>query len=236
MPPNESRSGYPGSCASASAGPQDEDRRSTRKPRRLARVRSLAKTWSAIGRRGIAALILVGGVLVAEAIMSHVRDVGWSGHYGWQRVLMMAVGVIAILAGAVRAWQSHGEGFSQNELAGIGAAGLPFFDRRHRVLHRIRAHVPRPLEGDQPHYELQSVGLAYEQTRDMTKDYALPDRFHIMFPLGLPSIEAACYKPGGELVGEHNVGLPLLLAPLVPWVEEAGSSAGTATCGRGGSR
>lgn len=183
-------------------------------------MRLLAKTWSAIGRRGIAALILVGGVLVAEAIMSHVRDVGWSGHYGWQRVLMMAVGVLAILAGAARAWQSHGEGFSQNELAGIGRRWTPFLIAATAYFIAFLLMSPVP-EGDQPHYELQSVGLAYEQTRDMTKDYALPDRFHIMFPLGLSSIEAARYKPGGELVGVHNVGLPLALAPAVPWVREA---------------
>jgi len=39
-----------------------------------------------------------------------------------------------------------------------------------------------------------------------------------MFPLGLPDVHAYRYKPGGELVGVANVGLPLLLAPAVPWV------------------
>jgi hypothetical protein len=48
-------------------------------------VSLLAKIWNAIGRRGIAALILAGAALIAEAIMSHVRDLGWSGHYGWER-------------------------------------------------------------------------------------------------------------------------------------------------------
>lgn len=180
----------------------------------------LAKTWSAIGRRSIAALILVGAALIAEAIMSHVRDVGWSGHYGWERVLAIAVGVVAILLGAVRVWQSRGDGLSQTELAGVGRRWAPFLiaATAYFVAFVIMSPVP---EGDQPHYELESVGLAYEQTRNMTEDYALPSRFRIMFPLGLPDIHAYRYKPGGELVQVHNVGLPVLLAPAVPWVREA---------------
>ncbi len=77
-------------------------------------------------------------------------------------------------------------------------------------------------QGDQPHYELESVGLAYEQTRDMTIDYADPERWRIMFPLGVPDREAYVYRPGGELLTGHNIGLPLLLALAVPWVKEAG--------------
>lgn len=180
----------------------------------------LTKMWAAIGRTGIAGLIVAGTALIAEAIMSHVRHVGWSGHYGWERVLAIAVGVVAIVVGAVRAWHSRADGLSQQELTGVGRRWAPFLiaATAYFVAFVIMSPVP---EGDQPHYELESVGLAYEQTRNMTENYALPERFRIMFPLGLPDIHAARYKPGGELVQVHNVGLPLLLAPAVPWVREA---------------
>jgi hypothetical protein len=42
-----------------------------------------------------------------------------------------------------------------------------------------------------------------------------------MFPTGVPDEHAYRYKRGGELAPVQNVGLPLLLAPAVPWVEEA---------------
>ena len=81
----------------------------------------------------------------------------------------------------------------------------------------IMAPVPN---GDQPNYELEAVGLAYDQTRDMTADYTLPERYRLVFPLGVSGVEAYRYKHGGELVSVHNVGLPLLLAPALPWISE----------------
>ena len=82
----------------------------------------------------------------------------------------------------------------------------------------------------------ESLGLAYEQTRDMTANYTRPDRYPLVFPHGVPDIQAYHYKRGGELVLGHNVGLPLLLAPAVPWIRRGRCSYRRGPSGRGTSR
>ncbi len=166
------------------------------------------------------ALIVCGILVIAEVMVSHAQRVAWSGDYGWQRVLALALGVGAIVAGASRLRLTWSGWPSEREIAEFGRRSTPFLVAA--VVYFFAFVIMSPVsEGDQPHYELESVGLAYEQTRDMTKEYAEADRYRLMFPLGLPDVHAYRYKPGGELVLVHNVGLPLLLAPAVPWVREA---------------
>jgi hypothetical protein len=165
-------------------------------------------------------LLAFGGFLILEAILSHVRRAAWSGEYGWQRVMAIAVGAAALLVGALHVWQKRGSWLSQQELMRLARRSTPFLIAAAVYFGAFVIMSPVP-EGDQPHYELESVGLAYEQTRDMTVNYRTPDRFRLMFPLGLGDLHALRYKPGGELVQVHNVGLPLLLAPAVPLVREA---------------
>jgi hypothetical protein len=178
------------------------------------------KALHAFGRKGAALLLACGGLLIFEAILSHVRHVAWGGDYGWQRVTAIAVGAGALLLGCLRTWQERGDWLSQQELMWMARRLTPFLIAAAVYFGAFVIMSPVP-EGDQPHYELESVGLAYEQTRDMTMNYRTPDRFRLMFPLGLGDLHALRYKPGGELVQVHNVGLPLLLAPAVPLVREA---------------
>jgi hypothetical protein len=182
-------------------------------------MRTAGRRWATLGRRGAVAWVVFGALLMVEAILSHARRVGWSGDYGWQRVLAIALGAGAILAGAVRLWQTWRGWPSEHEVAGLARRWTPFLLAA--AVYFLAFLILSPVsEGDQPHYELESVGLAFEQTRDMTKNYALPERYRLMFPLGVPDIHAFRYKRGGELVLVSNIGLPLLLAPAVPWVKE----------------
>ena len=56
---------------------------------------------SALTRRGTALLLACGAFLIAEAILSHVRRVGWSGAYGWQRVAAILVAANPLTGHAV---------------------------------------------------------------------------------------------------------------------------------------
>jgi hypothetical protein len=165
------------------------------------------------------ALLVVGAFLISEAVLSHVRRVGWGGDYRWQRTLAIALGAGAMIAGAIRVLQTWRAWPSEDEIAAFGRRWTPFVVAATVYVGAFLIMGPIP-QGDQPHYELESVGLAYDQTRDMTRNYASPERFRLMFPFGIDRRHAYVYKRGGELVQGHNVGLPLLLAPAVPWIRE----------------
>jgi hypothetical protein len=164
-------------------------------------------------------LIAVGAFLIAEAIASHAYRVAWSGNYGWHRVLAIT-GAGAIVAGAIRLWPTRSAGPSQQDIARFGRRWAPFMVTLLVYFVAFLIMHPRSL-GDQPHYELESVGLAYDQTRDMTANYARPERYRLSFPFGVQDYHAYHYTRGGQLVLVSNVGLPLLLVPAVPWVQEA---------------
>jgi hypothetical protein len=175
--------------------------------------------WNAVGLRSALALVVIGALLISEAILSHVFAIAWSGTYGWQRVLAIVLGAGAIVAGAIRLWQLWSGWPSQQAVSGFRRRWMPFLVAAAVYFLAFTFLDPFP-QGDQPHYELESVGLAYDQTVDMTVNYTDPSRFSLMFPTGVPDEHAYRYKRGGELVPIQNVGLPLLLAPAVPWVEE----------------
>jgi len=184
-------------------------------------VARAVRTWRYLGWRSAVGLIVAGALVIAEAILSHIYRVGWTGEYGWHRVGAIVIGALAIVIGAIGIRQMWTGWPSEGAIASFGRRCAPFLLAAGVYFTAFVMMGPVP-EGDQPHYELESLGLAYEQTRDMTIDYSDPERWRIMFPLGVPNTQAFVYKPGGELVTGHNVGLPLLLSLAVPWVEEAG--------------
>jgi hypothetical protein len=177
--------------------------------------------WSALGRRSALALIFVGSLLIAESILSHVVDVGWSGAYVWQRILAIVVGGVAVIAGGVRLWRSWSGWPTAAERAAFRRRWRPFFIATAVYFTAFTIMGPAP-GGDQPHYELEAFSLAYFHTRDMAVAYNDPNFTPVMFPAGVQGYQAYYYKPHGEFVSGHNVGLPLLLTPAVPLVEEVG--------------
>jgi hypothetical protein len=112
---------------------------------------------------------------------------------------------------------------------------------RARVLRLVRALCPllvalavycaafvvlNPIAtGDQPHYELASMSLAYDQSRNATRAYSDQAWTSTVYPGGRLSTydEAYAYTNKHELMPLENVGLPLVLAAGVPWVEFAES-------------
>jgi hypothetical protein len=175
-----------------------------------------ARMWNALGRRSAVTLIVVGALLTAEAVISQRHRLAW-----W----VLAAG--AIMVGAIRLRQTWSGWPSGDEIARLGRQWRPFLVAASVYFAAFLVMAPLAT-GDQPHYELESIGLAYDQTRDMTLNYTLPDRRNLVYrsDLRLES-HAYRYKRGGELVLGHNVGLGLALTPAVPWVEAAHSASPT---------
>jgi hypothetical protein len=175
-----------------------------------------ARAWSSVGPRTASALIAVGAFVTSDAILAHLRRVTAP---RWLLILAITLGASAMVAGAIRLYQTPGSP-SKHAIAKLARRWTPFFVAALVYFTALVIMAPYPT-GDQTHYELGSVGLAYDQTRDMTKSYTVPERYLLVSPV-VPTYagEAFRYKPGGELVLVENVGLPLLLAPAVPWVKE----------------
>lgn len=165
-----------------------------------------ARISNALGSRSALGLMVVGAFLIGEANVSNNDRLVWWG-----------VGVSAIIAGAIRLGQTWSGWPSAHEITRLGRWWTPFLVAAISYFVAFLIMLPTPM-GDQPHYELESLGLAYEQTRDMTLNYARPGRRKLVYPFGPLDSHAFRYKPHGELVLTHNVGLPLLLTPAVPWV------------------
>jgi hypothetical protein len=161
------------------------------------------------------ALLVAGALLVAEAIVSHRHQLVWA-----------AVGSAAIIAGAASLWTTRRDWPSHHEIGRLGRRWRPFLAAAVVYLIAFAVIAPAPA-GDQAHYELESIGLAYDQTRDMTANYSDRSRYELVFKNfafkqeanGSYVGEANRYKSGGELVLPENVGLPLLLTPAVPWAK-----------------
>lgn len=173
---------------------------------RMPAVRQAEGVWHALGRRGAVALTVVGVLLIAEGTISHRYVFAW-----W------SVGAGAIVAGAICAWQTRSGWPSQPAVKRLARRWIPFLVAVIVYFTAFAILNPQPF-GDQPYYELESLGLAYEETRDMSLDYTLPSRIRLVFPYRPLAPQSYRYKRGGELLSVHNVGLPLLLALAVPWV------------------
>jgi hypothetical protein len=76
---------------------------------------------------------------------------------------------------------------------------------------------PAPT-GDEPHYLLVAHSLAHDHDLNMANDYANRREVRAVYP-GRGPLESAThayvYHPGGPTVPTHNIGLALLLVPVV---------------------
>jgi hypothetical protein len=99
--------------------------------------------WNALGLRSALALVVIGALLISEAILSHVFAIAWSGTYGWQRVLAIVLGAGAIVAGAIRLWQVWSGWPSQQAVSGFRRRWTPF-------LVAAAVHRPESLRSDVP--------------------------------------------------------------------------------------
>lgn len=157
---------------------------------------------------------------MGDSILSRVMKVGWSGAYTWQVIVVLVLGAVAMLIGAVRLWRTWTGWPAEPERVVFRRRWAPFFAAVLVYLIAFLLIGPAP-EGDQPSYELEAVVISTYQTRDMARGYFNPSLTPLMYSQGVTGIEAYRYKPGGELMSAHNVGLPLLLAPAVPLVWES---------------
>jgi hypothetical protein len=108
---------------------------------------------------------------------------------------------------------------SEEQLRRAGRRWTPFLVAFGVYFSGFAVMSPVP-EGDQPHYEIEAMSLAYDQDRDVANDYANPTRFQPIFGPVVPDTHARRYRRGGPVVLISNVGLPLLLAPGVPLLKE----------------
>jgi hypothetical protein len=76
--------------------------------------------------RSSVALIVLGVLVIAEAIVSHVYRIAWSGDYGWQRILAITLGAGAIVIGGLRLRQTWKGWPSEREIAKFVRGWTPF--------------------------------------------------------------------------------------------------------------
>lgn len=171
---------------------------------------------SAGRRRRIAwGLIVVGITLSAEVLLADRYDVGSSTAFGWKTALALGVAVAVLAAGAIeacRAWAGWPQEAAVRRAARLCAPGLVAL-----TVYFCAFLVMSPVAtGDQPHYELEALSLAYDHDRDLANDHARLDRVRVISPRPFGARHIRQYKPGGPYISFHHVGLPLLLAPAVP--------------------
>jgi hypothetical protein len=174
-----------------------------------------ARIWRGLGRPSALGLAVVGVLVIVDASLALANRLARP-----VSLLALALGASAVIVGAIRLWQTRTGGSSQHQIVRVRRRWTPFLVAALVYFIAFAIMSPTPT-GDQGHYELESVGLAYDQSRDMTVNYTRPSRYRLVFR-GAPGHvgEAFRYKAGGELVLVENVGLPLLLAPAVPLVRE----------------
>jgi hypothetical protein len=171
-------------------------------------------------RRGWAwGLVLLGGVAVGESLLATEFHVYHAGGFGWKRGGLLIAGVAAMVLGLVGVWRTWSGLPSEAQLWRTGRTCAPFLVAFGVYFCAFAVMSPVP-EGDQPHYEIEAMSLAYDQDRDVSNDYATPVRFQPIFGPVVGDTHARRYRRGGPVVLISNVGLPLLLAPGVPLLKE----------------
>jgi hypothetical protein len=173
----------------------------------------------AIGRCWAWGLVLLGGVAVGESALAGHFHVYHASGFGWKRGGLLIGGLAAIVLGLVGVWRTWNGWPSEDEVWRAGRRWVPFLVAFGVYFSAFVVMSPVP-EGDQPHYEIEAMSLAYDQDRDVSNDYAIPDRFQPIFGPKVPDMHGRRYKRGGPLVPVDNVGLPLLLAAGVPVLKE----------------
>ncbi len=90
----------------------------------------------------------------------------------------------------------------------LSLAALPFIERTWRAT------------GDEPHYLLTTHSLATDGDFDLRNNYAQLD--YLNFYLSKDIIPQIRFTPGGQQILDHQLGLPLLLAPAYAWAGRLG--------------
>src|SRR2546421_6244672 len=172
-------------------------------------------------RRGWAwGLALLGGAAIGESLLATHFHVYHAAGFGWKRGGLLVLGGIVLVVGLVGIWRTWRGWPSEDELYRAGRACAPFLVALGIYFTAFAVMSPAP-EGDQPHYELEAMSLAYDQDRDVANDYATPERYQPILGSRVPDRHARRYRRGGPYVLISNVGLPLILAPAVPLLKEA---------------
>ena len=190
----------------------DMDAEPLGEPRREGRAR-----WSLV-------CLTVGLALLAEGVVAERFGVGARSGFGWGRFGLIAVGGCLALAGVVMVMKGWVPRPRRGTVVRVGRTFWPLASALAVYMGAFVIMQPIAL-GDQPHYELESMSLAYDHDRNLVNNYTNPAQYHIMFGLQVPKYEAYAYTNRRTLILDENVGLPLILAAGVPWVKLAESQA-----------
>lgn len=90
----------------------------------------------------------------------------------------------------------------------LSLAALPFIERTWRAT------------GDEPHYLLAAHSLVADGDFDLSNNYTQLD--YLNFYLSKDIIPQIRFTPGGQQILDHQLGLPLLLAPAYAWAGRLG--------------
>jgi hypothetical protein len=164
-------------------------------------------------------LILVGFFVVVELLLAHRYGLANPTEYDVAQVAVLLAGGVAIALGGFfvrRTWRGPP---TEADVVRAGRFWAPFAVAFVVYFVAFLTMSPLPV-GDQQHFQLESISIAYDLDRDLANDYA--DRALWVFPRGAPDRHAAQYTPGGGVYSYHSVGLPLLLAPAVSSVQAMG--------------
>ena len=168
--------------------------------------------------------LTLGIALVAEGVVAERFGVGGRFAFGWGRFGLIAVGGALVLAGVVMVVKGWVPRPGRATIVHVGRTLWPFAAAL--AVYMSAFVIMQPITvGDQPHYELESMSLAFDHDRNLANNYVNPAQYHIMFGLQVPKYEAYAYTNRHALIFDENVGLPLVLALGVPWVELAESYA-----------
>lgn len=168
------------------------------------------------------ALIVAGAGFGADVLLANHYAIGGPAGLGLRAVLLLAVALAIVAAGALtvrRTWAARPSEADIARVARMAAPGLVAF-----AIYLCAFIAFSPVEtGDQGFYELEAFSLAYDHDRDLANDHLDPTRVRPIAPLGFGGYHSHRYTDhgNGPLISIHHVGLPLLLAPAVPLVRAA---------------
>lgn len=161
-------------------------------------------------------VLALGVAVVAEILLAHHYAITNPDAFDAGQLAVLSAGIVATLVGGILVWRTWQGLPSEEEVGRAGRRWTPFIVAFVVYLVAFLVMAPIPV-GDQPHFQLEALSLAYDLDRDLDNDYR--ERVFQVFPRGAGDRHAAQYTPGGPFVSYHSVGLPLLLAPGVVGVQ-----------------